>query len=230
MYLFVRMVSWMPWTSLILSCDASPILWLIWVVAYFFFLVTRWISFKTYIHTDIQDLARRIRLQRILEVEPFSSLLSRVSGARMLSSPCLAGYVMWLLDQLPVHSCLHQRMTLLLTVSAVRQNGPRNQLPADSPDSRSWSLRSGFKGHCGTAWSFYCCCLRSLLTGEWTTWASEFMNEATTHILFFFFLSLLNFGFCWKVKNTMFLFLFYLIPGIFYVYSVEAVENQESLF
>lgn len=105
----------------------------------------------------------------------------------MLSSPCLAGYVMWLLDQLPVHSCLHQRMTLLLTVSAVRQNGPRNQLPADSPDSRSWSLRSGFKGHCGTAWSFYCCCLRSLLTGEWTTWASEFMNEATTHILFFFF-------------------------------------------
>lgn len=129
----------------------------------------------------------------------------------MLSFPCLAGYVMWLLDQLLVPSCLHQRMTLLLTVSAVRLNGPRNQLPADSPDSRSWSLRSGFKGYCGTAWSFYCCYLRSLLTGEWTTWVSEFMNEASTHIYFFF--SLLNFGFCWKVKDMMLLFTFYLFSS-----------------
>jgi hypothetical protein len=120
---------------------------------------------------------------------------------------------MWLLDQLLVQSCLHQRMALLLTVSAVRLNGPRNPTTCDY---WSWSLRSGFKGYCGTAWSFYCHylhCLFSQVNGQ-----LEYLRETSAHLLFFLIWYKevwmrkinLNFDFCQKVKNLMLLFLFYL--------------------
>lgn len=160
----------------------------------------------------------------------------------MLSFSCLADYVMWLLDQLLVQSCVHQRMALLLTVSAVRLNGPRNpttcRLSELVPEVRVQRM----------LWNSLKLLLLlpalSLFIGERTTWVFERRSEASTHILFFFKSETkememrklnFNFKFCEKVNNLMFLFTFYLsytygFLGYFTSIAVEDVGNCEHMF
>lgn len=203
-----RSVEWLG--QLILHCDASTILWLICVVA-FFFLLQSWASFKTAQSHRKEDWAVvGVGSSTLSPVEVHSSPRSGCPNA-VLS--CLAGYVMWLLGQ---SKAAYIREGPFYWQS--RQWGwmlPEIQLPADC-----WSRPLGQGSKDGVKQlEAFAAVSRTVSFHRWqTTWASAdslssiFLSlrlkrsvNGKEKFKFWFF-----FFFGQKVKNLMPLFTFYL--------------------